>query len=140
MRGHILHSDANFKCSSVTPNFLSSNQTFFTLPPIKSHELDYKIFISPIFVKETNVRWKIMYDSFFFDLDTRRIIILDSKTIVPSSVLENSRGSISYSLSLEDLSSSPVFLGNKFDRRDPPGRFVPVSARYHEEEEGWWRA
>lgn len=52
----------------------------------------------------------------------------------------NSRGSISYSLSLEDLSSSPVFLGNKFDRRDPPGRFVPVSARYHEEEEGWWRA
>ena len=85
--------------SSVTPNFLSSNQTFFTLPPIKSHELDYKIFISPIFVKETNVRWKIMYDSFFFDLDTRRIIILDSKTIVPSSVLENSRGSISYSLS-----------------------------------------
>ena len=80
-----------------------------------------------------------MYDSFFFDLDTRRIIILDSKTIVPSSVLETLEEA-SLILSLEDLSSSPVFLGNKFDRRDPPGRFVPVSARYHEEEEGWWRA
>lgn len=61
------------------------------------------------------MRWKIMYDSFFFDLDTRRIIILDSKTIVPSSVLETLEEA-SLILSLEDLSSSPVFLGNKFDR------------------------
>lgn len=54
------------------------------------------------------MRWKIMYDSFFFDLDTRRIIILDSKTIVPSSVLETLEEA-SLILSLSRICPPPPF-------------------------------